>query len=178
MNYRSLEKVNKDLSEVEKRISKLQEQKQAALKARKNLLRKERDKLRYVIGGLIMDHLHEINTIYPKLISRLYSYANKRDQIKFVQNDLILDHLPKLTEQNKHECRQSVQEIEAISDLTEENREKFKIIMTAFSDNSKKLKKKIYGREKECRVYTGANQAVYINNELAVYLRDKEGFQV
>ena len=50
MNFRSLDKVDRDLCRVEEEIAKLQERKKTAVKTRKKLLRQERDKVRYIIG--------------------------------------------------------------------------------------------------------------------------------
>jgi hypothetical protein len=176
MTFRSLDKVDRDLCRVEEEIAKLQERKKTAVKTRKKLLRQERDKVRYIIGGLIVEHMKEVNGKFPDLVLDLYNWASKRDQIKFVKSGFVDDNLVKLVHLNKQECQQSVESFEPVNELSSEEKVHLDKILKAYADPSKKLTQSIYGRAGECFVYIDHNVEFYITDQLAAYLRDNKGF--
>ena len=180
MQARTIDAVDKEIAEIDRQINERKEAIRTKKKERRSLLRQERDQLRYVTGGLIFDHLSDFEELYPGIVQELYQRADTRDKIKFVRAGLVSDNLVKLVETNKAECQKSVQQIESsdnnVDSLSEVDKKNLAMIETLLEDQSKKVNRKIYGRQGECLIYTGPNQELYISNELATYLRKNEGY--
>ena len=181
MQARTIDAVDKEIAEIDQQINARKEAIRTKKRERRSLLRQERDQLRYVVGGLIFTYLDDFEVLYPGIVQELYSRADTRDQIKFVRAGFVKENLVKLVETNKAECQESVKNLKgevSSESLSEEDKKKLQTIMTAVSDPANNIKRKIYCKADEIRVYIGPNQELYISNELAVYLRDNEGFSV
>ncbi|MCM8525329.1 MAG: hypothetical protein NE327_02355 [Lentisphaeraceae bacterium] len=181
MQARTIDAVDKEIAEIDRQINERKEAMRTKKRERRSLLRQERDQLRYVAGGLIFDYLSDFEAKYPGIVKELYQRADTRDKIKFVRAGLVKDNLVKLVDTNKSECQESVKNLKgevSLESLNEEDKKKLQTIMTAVNDPAKNLKRKIYCKADEIKVYTGPNQELYISNELAAYLRDSEGFAV
>ena len=181
MQARTVDLVDKEIAAIDQQINARKEVIRTKKRERRSLLREERDHLRYVVGGLIFSHLDEFEALYPGIVQELYSRADTRDQIKFVRAGLVKDDLVKLVETNKTECQESVKNLKgeaSLESLSGEDKKNLETIMTAINDPDKNLKRKIYCKADEIRVYIGPKQELYISNELAVYLRDKEDFAI
>ena len=179
MKARTIDLVDQEIHNIDLEI---QQRKKVILekkKERRSLLRQERDQLRYVVGGLIFDHIDSIKQRYPKLLDELYEMASTRDKIKFSRIGLVQDNIKKLKAINKSECQESIRELEEnedVENLSNIDLENLKIIREAFKDPKKNLKRRIYGRKDEAKVYIGDNEERYISNELALFLKENEGY--
>lgn len=179
MQARTVDSVDKEIAEIDRQINERREAIRSKKRERRSLLRKERDQLRYITGGLIFDHLSDFEVLYPGLVKELYSRADTRDRIKFVRAGFVKDNLVKLVETNKGECQKSVKEIEAVEeaeDFSEVDQKNLEKIKACLIDQSKNIKRKIYGRKGECMIYTGPGEELYISDKLAAYLIKNEAY--
>ena len=172
MKSGSLRKIDKELETLDERIAREEEKKKQKIKTRKKLLRKERDHIKHIIGGMIMQEKEK----YAGLLLELYEEAKTRDKVWFVRHDLVEGNEEDLVQQNKRECEDEVQRLEAAGKLSEKDQKDLDIVLSAFRNPTKKLTRKVYGRKGEIHVYIGQNVKHYISDELAAYLKDFEGF--
>ena len=140
------------------------------------IIRQERDQLRYVVGGIILTHLEELQATYPKLLEAIYDKANKRDRIKFVKAGLIEGDEKKLKEENKEECKASLKEIETGNELSGEDKKNLNTILESFNKPDCTRERKVYGRKAQALVYVGQNTELRISDELAEHLLKNCGF--
>ena len=179
MQARTIDAVDKEIADIDQQINARKEAIRTKKRERRSLLREERDQLRYVVGGLIFDHLGDFEKLYPGILQELYKCADTRDKIKFVRAGFVKENLVKLVETNKGECQKSVKEIEAVEeaeDFSEVDQKNLEKIKACLIDQSKNLKRKIYGRKGECMIYIGPGEELYISDKLAAYLIKNEAY--
>lgn len=179
MPERTVDLIEAEIKEINDKINDHKSTIREKRKERRLLLREERDQLRYIAGGVIFDHLKEMEESYPGILQKVYDLCDTRDQIKFVRADYIKGNIEELKNKNVQECKESIKNITEkvnLEDLSEEDKKKLDIILAAFADESKNLKRALYSKEGEIRVYIDRGKEEFISDKLAVYLRDQENF--
>ena len=175
MSPRTVDTVQKEIDNINEEIKNRRKVILQKKRENRSLLREERDQLRYVVGGLILDHIKEIEKDFPGLLIHLYSRADTRDKIKFVRSGFIDENPKQLKEKNKQECQASVLAIEPNKDeenLSDDDKQKLERIKEYLTKYGAKAQTKLYGKSSEIKVFLGNNIEMYISDKLAAFLRD------
>lgn len=157
------------------------EKKKARLKAFENQIkstdkkiklkeRELRDRARYVIGGVILDHnaCDEISGLMEFILDKTVT----RDMKKLVEAGFIEGDINRLNAINKSECKESAKAAGRKENLTEQEVSQLEQAI------DKNVYRKVYGRKGEIYVYIGDNEKLYISDNVSKYLLENEGFTV
>lgn len=157
--------------EIEKKKAKLRAYESRLKYTEKKLKLKERelrDQVRYLIGGLVLDHNY--CDIFSGLRDKIYNDAITRDKKKLVSFGFYHGNISELSRINIKECKESAKNAGIKTDLTEKELGQ---IETALAPG---IYQKVYGKGVELFVYTAPNQKFYISDNVGKYLIDVEGF--
>ena len=176
MKSKSLDSLKVELNKKMGKLRQLQEEIAGKKKTEKKLEREARDNFRYVLGGILQNE--RLIETYPDLMYDLYNLASTRDKIKFVRLGVIDEEKLPLHRQNKIECKTSARSLseKTATTLSEKDLQVLEKIQAYCGELDPAVKRQLYGRQGEMKVYIGENNSLYISDTLAMELLNKHGF--